>query len=56
MQARAGAVRDLMEAGVLEIPQAGDFSAEWGRFDDSPAVEDQLAAIKREVQASGLVG
>ena len=54
-QMQAGAVQDFIETGLLQIPQPGDFSAEWKRFDDSQAVEDQLAALKREIQASGLV-
>ena len=53
MQARAEAVNDLMEAGVLELPiftQADHFTQELDRFDDSHAIENQLTALKQELQ------
>jgi len=53
MQARAEAVNDLLEASVLEIPtfaEVDSFTQELNRFDDSQAIESQLAALKQELQ------
>ena len=52
MQARASAIDQLVEAGVLEMPglAAGDaFERQLAQLDVGRAVEDQLAALKREV-------
>ena len=52
MQARASAIDQLVEAGVLEMPglAAGDaFERQLAQLDVGKAVEDQLAALKREV-------
>jgi len=55
MQARAEAINDLMENGVLEIPTYDEHDIvthELNRFDDSQTVESQLAALKQELQES----
>jgi phage shock protein A len=55
MQARAEAVQDLLEAGVLEAPafaEGDSLTQELNRFDDSQAIESQLAALKQELQES----
>jgi phage shock protein A len=52
MQARASAIDQLVEAGVRETPglHAGDsFERQLAKLDVGRAVEDQLAALKREV-------
>ena len=52
MQARASAIAQLVEAGVLEMPglAAGDaFERQLAQLDVGTAVEDQLATLKREV-------
>jgi phage shock protein A len=55
MQARAEAINDLLEIGVLETPsftETDSVTQELTRFDDSQAIENQLAALKQELQAS----
>jgi phage shock protein A len=55
MQARAEAVNDLLEAGVLEIPtfiEIDKVTQELNSFDDSQTIESQLAALKLEFQDS----
>jgi phage shock protein A len=55
MHARAEAVNDLLEAGVLEIPsftEVDKVTRELSSFDDSQAIENQLATLKQEIQDS----
>jgi phage shock protein A len=55
MQARAEAINDLLEIGVLQSPthtEVDSVALELNRFDDSHAIETQLAALKEELQAS----
>jgi len=52
MQARVAAVNELLEAGVLEVPtfaEVDHITQELNRFDDSQAIESQLAIIKQEL-------
>ena len=55
MQARAAAINDLLEIGVLETPtfhEVDSVTLELNRFDDSQAIENQLAVLKQELQES----
>jgi phage shock protein A len=57
MQARAEAVNDLLDAGVLEVPafvQLDRVTQELNRLDDSQVIESQLAALKQELQNTNL--
>jgi phage shock protein A len=56
MQARASAIDQLVEAGVLEMPglPSGDsFDRQLAQLDVTAAVDDQLAALKRQVGGGG---
>lgn len=53
MQARASAIDQLVEAGVLEVPtlQPGDeVVRQFAQLDVSRTVEEQLAALRRQVE------
>lgn len=55
MQARAEAINDLIEVGVLEAPtfdKVDSVAQELSHFDDSQAIETQLATLKQEIQAT----
>ena len=55
MQARAAAINDLLEIGVLDglaISEVDNVTQELNRSDDAQAIENQLATLKQERQES----
>ena len=56
MQARAEAINDLLEVGVLESPtfdESDSINQALNRLDDSQAIDNQLATLKEEMQNPG---